>query len=69
MVTGALHCDGYDVEVDNVPGGKISKILGGAVDKRIRKQPGRDAVKEDEYINLEFGLWGVYIYGKTSKTA
>lgn len=50
-------------------GGKISKVLCGAEYKRTREQPGRGAIKEDEYINLEFGLKGTQIYGKTSKTA
>lgn len=69
MVTGALYCDGYDVQVDNVQGVKFQKFCMGLCTRGLGNRPGRDAVKEDECINLEFGLLGVYIYGKTSKTA
>lgn len=47
--------------------GKILKVLCGAKYKRSRKQGGRDAKKEDKYVNFEFGLKEAQIYGKTSK--
>lgn len=68
MVSNAIYWARDEMEEQYLVGTK-SKVQCWAKYEMTRRQPGRDAKDEDEYINLVFGIRNVKTYGKTSKAA